>query len=68
MHEADREAGVQRAAVGLLERRPRRRIQQVARLMRARLGRQVLQATAVCNIIRMATIYVRLVLAGTLLG
>jgi hypothetical protein len=68
MHEADREAGVQRAAVGLLERRPRRRVQQVARLVRARPGRQVLQATAVCNIIRMANIYARLVIAGTLLG
>ena len=67
MHEADREAGVQRAAVGLLERRPRRRVQQVARLMRTRLGRQVLQATAVCNVIRTATIHVRLVLTGILL-
>ena len=50
MHEADREAGVQWAAVGLLERRPRRRVQQVARLMRARLGRQVLQTTALYDV------------------
>lgn len=42
VHEADGEAGVQRPAVGLLQRRPLRRVQQVARPVRPRLRRQIL--------------------------
>lgn len=56
MHEADREAGVEGAAVSLLQRRPWRRIQQVARPVRPRVWRQILRLRSLVVISQSSTV------------